>query len=272
MERIKIDIADDNHEFVQLMSEYFHEQSDMEVVGKSYNGIEALDVVDQTNPDIIILDIIMPHLDGLTVLEKLKEKGTNAKIIMLTAFGQEEVTSRAVELGAHYYILKPFEMDVLANRIRQLMLSNKNVQTTMTSQSKPSKSSFFSNPTAYTGAPPEKNLDTRITHIIHEVGVPAHIKGYLYLREAITMVFHDIELLGSITKILYPDIAKKFKTTPSRVERAIRHAIEVAWSRGSMESINHMFSNTVNSNKAKPTNSEFIAMVADKLRLESRVG
>ena len=186
---------------------------------------------------------------------------------MLTAFGQEEITKRAVELGASYYILKPFEMDVLANRIRQLV-SNKSDIASFTS----SPMGFVTSRSHSLAKNTPRNIDARITGIIHEIGVPAHIKGYLYLREAITMVYNNLELLGSITKILYPDIAKKYNTTSSRVERAIRHAIEVAWSRGNMDSINKMFGYTINSHKAKPTNSEFIAMVADKLRLEYKAG
>jgi two-component system response regulator (stage 0 sporulation protein A) len=262
LDKIKIVMADDNREFVSLMNQYFSEQDDMEIIGVGFNGVEILEVLENDEPDIIILDIIMPRLDGLAVLEKIRMENlqSQAKIIMLTAFGQEEITKRAVELGASFYILKPFEMDVLANRIRQLMSSpsQQSIPTSSTSGSR--------NIISRSGG--QRNLDARITSIIHEIGVPAHIKGYLYLREAITMVYNNLELLGSITKILYPDIAKKYNTTSSRVERAIRHAIEVAWSRGSVDSINKMFGYTINNNKAKPTNSEFIAMVADKLRLE----
>jgi two-component system response regulator (stage 0 sporulation protein A) len=212
-------------------------------------------------PDVLLLDIIMPHLDGLGVLEQIHANPDLPKpgIIMLTAFGQEDVTKKAVELGASYFILKPFDMTNLANHIRQVA-GKKEVNPVFTTHSiqRPSAS--------------DKNhdLNASITDIIHEIGVPAHIKGYMYLREAISMVYHDIELLGSITKVLYPDIAKKYKTTPSRVERAIRHAIEVAWSRGNVESISSLFGYTVSMSKAKPTNSEFIAMVADKLRIENR--
>ena len=179
---------------------------------------------------------------------------------MLTAFGQEDVTKKAVELGASYFILKPFDMEHLASNIRQV-----------SGQSTPViRNSTGSGYRTQTEHAKPKNLDASITSIIHEIGVPAHIKGYMYLREAISMVYNDIELLGSITKVLYPDIAKKFNTTASRVERAIRHAIEVAWSRGNIESISSLFGYTVSMTKAKPTNSEFIAMVADKLRLEHR--
>jgi two-component system response regulator (stage 0 sporulation protein A) len=266
---IKIAMADDNREFVNLMNQYFSEQEDMEIVGIGFNGVEMLEVLEAEEPDIIILDIIMPRLDGLAVLEKIRMDNiqTQAKIIMLTAFGQEEVTKRAVELGASFYILKPFEMDVLANRIRQLMSVPTAVQpVSLNSTVRNNLGISTPRQNQY------RNLDARITNIIHEIGVPAHIKGYLYLREAITMVYNNLELLGSITKILYPDIAKKYNTTASRVERAIRHAIEVAWSRGNIESINKMFGYTVSTTKAKPTNSEFIAMVADKLRLEYKAG
>ncbi|WP_202076740.1 sporulation transcription factor Spo0A [Caldalkalibacillus salinus] len=268
MDRIKIAMADDNREFMNLMSEYFSDQEDIEIVGVAYNGVEMLEVLETEEPDIIILDIIMPRLDGLAVLEKIRMESlqTQAKVIMLTAFGQEEVTKRAVELGASFYILKPFEMDVLANRIRQL------TSVASSAPSAPMMSSNISQPKPNNKMTTARNLDARITNIIHEIGVPAHIKGYLYLREAITMVYNNLELLGSITKILYPDIAKKYNTTSSRVERAIRHAIEVAWSRGNIDSINKMFGYTVSTHKAKPTNSEFIAMVADKLRLEYKAG
>ncbi len=268
LDRIKIAMADDNREFMNLMSEYFSDQEDIEIVGVAYNGVEMLEVLETEEPDIIILDIIMPRLDGLAVLEKIRMESlqTQAKVIMLTAFGQEEVTKRAVELGASFYILKPFEMDVLANRIRQL------TSVASSAPSAPMMSSNISQPKPNNKMTTARNLDARITNIIHEIGVPAHIKGYLYLREAITMVYNNLELLGSITKILYPDIAKKYNTTSSRVERAIRHAIEVAWSRGNIDSINKMFGYTVSTHKAKPTNSEFIAMVADKLRLEYKAG
>jgi two-component system response regulator (stage 0 sporulation protein A) len=183
-------------------------------------------------------------------------------IIMLTAFGQEDVTKKAVDLGAAYYVLKPFDMEVLISNIREVSGQTRSFIQQSSTQS------FISNSQKNDKS---FNLDASITSIIHEIGVPAHIKGYMYLREAITMVYNDIELLGSITKVLYPDIAKKFNTTSSRVERAIRHAIEVAWSRGNIDSISSLFGYTVSHSKAKPTNSEFIAMVADKLRIEHKV-
>lgn len=259
MKKVKVALADDNRELISLLEEYLSRQDDIEVVGTAHNGQECLSMLQNVETDVLVLDIIMPHLDGLGVLEKMR--GLNRpfpRVIMLTAFGQEDVTSRAVELGASYFILKPFDLDYLANHIRGMNGSG-------------NRPAFQTVPAAVKQEEKQvRNLEASITSVIHEIGVPAHIKGYLYLREAITMVYHDIELLGAITKILYPDIAKKFNTTASRVERAIRHAIEVAWSRGNIDAISSLFGYTVSMTKAKPTNSEFIAMVADKLRLEHR--
>ncbi len=261
--------ADDNRELLRLLEDYISKQPDMEVVAVAQNGSEAITKLEASRPDVLILDIIMPHQDGLAVLEEVHRLGNlpMPKIIMLTAFGQEETTKRAVELGVSYFMLKPFDIDVLGNRIREIAGYK-------TSEF-PTRTSSFINTVREEQKPQltrNHTLDAKITNIIHEIGVPAHIKGYLYLREAITMVYNNIEILGSITKVLYPQIAVKFKTTPSRVERAIRHSIEVAWSRGNMDSITKLFGYTVSNSKAKPTNSEFIAMVADKLRIEDKVG
>lgn len=250
---IKIVIADDNREFCELLKEFISQQDDLVLAGIANNGIEALELIEKNAPDIIVLDIIMPHLDGIGVLEKLSTGyiPNRPRVIMLTAFGQETVTQRAVELGADYYILKPFDFSVLASRIRQL--------------------SEGINPNQYISAVKPKNLDVAVTNIIHEMGVPAHIKGYHYLRDAILMVINEINLLGAVTKELYPMIAQKYQTTPSRVERAIRHAIELAWDRGNVEMMTKFFGYTINLERGKPTNSEFIAMVADKLRIETKV-
>ncbi|GGB34605.1 sporulation transcription factor Spo0A [Virgibacillus dakarensis] len=257
MEKISVCLVDDNRELIQLMEEYFDGQQDIEVIGTAYNGRDCLELLEDIEPDVLILDIIMPHVDGLAVLNQLRsmERNHDPSVIMLTAFGQEEVMKKAVDLGAAYFILKPFDLDNLADQIRQVQGSG----IPHSKKKKVNKKDQL-----------KKDLEASITNIIHEIGVPAHIKGYMYLREAITMVYNDIELLGSITKVLYPDIAKKFNTTASRVERAIRHAIEVAWSRGNIESISALFGYTVSISKAKPTNSEFIAMVADRLRLEHK--
>jgi two-component system response regulator (stage 0 sporulation protein A) len=265
LQKIKVCLADDNRELISLLEEYLSNQEDIEVVGVAYNGQECLTFLGEKTPDVLVLDIIMPHLDGLAVLETMYQNDSVSKpnVIMLTAFGQEDVTKKAVDLGASYFILKPFDMENLTNQIRQISGNKKSFL-------QPSKSNLSGNRNLKESKP--RNLDANITSIIHEIGVPAHIKGYMYLREAITMVYNDIELLGSITKVLYPDIAKKFNTTASRVERAIRHAIEVAWSRGNIDSISSLFGYTVSMSKAKPTNSEFIAMVADKLRIEHKAG
>ncbi len=250
----KLVIADDNRELCDLLQEFINHQEDFELSGIAHNGNQALKLIEEESPDIVVLDIIMPHLDGIGVLEKLSSGAITPrpKVIMLTAFGQESVTQRAVELGADYYILKPFDFSVLATRIRQL--------------------SEGVNVSQYINPSKPQNLGVAVTNIIHEMGVPAHIKGYHYLRDAIIMVINEVNLLGAVTKELYPLIAKKYHTTPSRVERAIRHAIELAWDRGNVEMMNKFFGYTINLERGKPTNSEFIAMVADKLRIEVKAG
>jgi two-component system response regulator (stage 0 sporulation protein A) len=246
---IQVLIADDNREVCETLRQHLQSQSDFEVVGAVHNGLQALELLARSCPDVLILDIIMPHLDGIGVMERLGEMNLNPrpKIVILTAFGHEHITQRTVDLGADYYILKPFSMDVLANRIRQMVAAARPQPTQVA---------------------PLRSLDLDVTSVIHEVGIPAHIKGYHYLREAILMVVDRVDLLGAVTKELYPNIATKYKTTSSRVERAIRHAIEVAWSRGNYEAITKLFGYTVSGERGKPTNSEFIAMVADRLRMQ----
>lgn len=263
---IKILIADDNKEFSSILRQYLEEQNDFEVVAIANDGIEAVEFVGNYKPDVLVLDIIMPHLDGLGVLEKINSMDLSRlpKVIVLSAVGQDKITQRAINLGAEYYVVKPFDMEIFSKRIRQ-MFSVPNTEQEI--RRAPSMVIQGGNP--FTNA---NSLEAEVTNIIHEIGVPAHIKGYLYLREAIQMVVKDIELLSAVTKELYPSIAKRFNTTASRVERAIRHAIEVAWSRGQIETINRIFGYTVQNDKGKPTNSEFIAMVADKLRLQSKLG
>ncbi|HDF3952270.1 TPA: sporulation transcription factor Spo0A [Clostridioides difficile] len=264
VEKIKIVLADDNKDFCQVLKEYLSNEDDIDILGIAKDGIEALDLVKKTQPDLLILDVIMPHLDGLGVIEKLNTMDIPKmpKIIVLSAVGQDKITQSAINLGADYYIVKPFDFVVFINRIRELV-SNRVTQVEPkprpVQETQMTRSDFVKN---------VGNIETEITNIIHEIGVPAHIKGYLYLREAIKMVIDNVELLVAVTKELYPSIAKKFNTTPSRVERAIRHAIEVAWSRGKVDTINQLFGYTVHNTKGKPTNSEFIAMIADKLRLE----
>jgi two-component system response regulator (stage 0 sporulation protein A) len=251
---IKVLIADDNREFCEVLEEFFNRQQDFVLSGIAHNGHETLQLIQEQEPDVVILDIIMPHLDGIGVLERLNDLNyePRPKIVILTALGQESTTLRSMELGADYYILKPFDLEVLGSRLRQL-------------------ANGYSLP-----APPAqlnrsgRNMDVEVTKIIHQMGVPAHIKGYQYLREAILMVIDDVRLLGAVTKELYPLVARKFMTTPSRVERAIRHAIELAWDRGNVEMMNKFFGYTINVERGKPTNSEFIAMIADKLRIGAK--
>jgi two-component system, response regulator, stage 0 sporulation protein A len=257
--KVKIAIVDDNRELVKMMEMYFNNHPQIEVVATASNGKICIKMLSEHTIDVLLLDIIMPHLDGLAVLEAMhkEDRHYNTQVIMLTAFGQEDVMKQAVDFGASYFMLKPFEFEQLEQKI--LHCAGQKVDT------EKRKSILEPNPVAKLD---QRQLDTTITSIIKEIGVPAHIKGYSYLREAIQMVYYDIELLGSVTKILYPEIAKKFSTTPSRVERAIRHAIEVAWNRGSYENISELFGYTVHHMKSKPTNSEFIAMIADKIRIE----
>lgn len=257
--KIKVAIADDNRDLVKTMEQYFENHPDIEIVATASNGKLCLNMLEEYKPDILLLDIIMPHLDGMGVLQEIynDERFRDIQVIMLTAFGQEDVMKQAVTYGASYFMLKTFEFDQLVQKIMHCAGQKRETF----------KRNSILQPES-TGKVNQRQLDTTITSIIKEIGVPAHIKGYAYLREAIQMVYHDIDLLGSVTKILYPEIAKKFGTTPSRVERAIRHAIEVAWNRGNYESISQMFGYTVHHLKSKPTNSEFIAMIADKIRLE----
>ena len=265
-EKVTILIADDNQEFAKTLANYIQEQDDLEVIGLAKDGEEAVDLITNIEPDIVLLDVIMPHLDGIGVLEKINMIKSDKKptCIMLSAVGQDNITQRAIALGAEYYVVKPFDIELLIKRIRQLkdFKPTQNVNNFISREIKNQYIELDNN------SDDEKNLEALVTNIIHEVGVPAHIKGYQYLREAIIMVVKDIDVINQITKSLYPKIAFKFETTPSRVERAIRHAIEVAWGRGDPKTVENIFGYTISAAKGKPTNSEFIAMIADKLRLE----
>ena len=265
-DKITVLIADDNEEFSKTLATYLTNQQDMEIIGIAKDGTEALDIIKEKSPDVAILDVIMPHLDGIGVLEKLNSSNSLSKkpiCIMLSAVGQDKITGKALALGAEYYVVKPFDIELLIQRIREIKNFKPN-----------GSNSFIINETKRTpyidvnSTKTEDQLEALVTNVIHGVGVPAHIKGYQYLREAIMLVVNDIDVINQITKTLYPEIAQKFGTTPSRVERAIRHAIEVAWGRGEIDLMQNIFGYTVSSAKGKPTNSEFIAMIADKLRLE----
>ena len=266
-EKITVLVADDNSDFTMTLSSYLEKEEQIQIVGIAKDGNEAYEKALELKPDILLLDIIMPHLDGLGVLEKLGEANLEKSplVIILSAVGQDKITQKAISLGAQYYIVKPFDINVLIKRMKEL----KNYQPTQF------KGGFITREikAQYIDIAPDKkknqeNLEALVTNIIHEVGVPAHIKGYQYLREAIMMVIKDTDVINQITKQLYPEIADKYHTTPSRVERAIRHAIEVAWGRGEQSAVENIFGYTVSAAKGKPTNSEFIAMISDKLRLE----
>ena len=274
-DKITILIADDNPDFARTLTSYIENDEELEIIGIATDGKQAVEMILNTQPDIALLDVIMPHLDGIGVLEKINEANMRKRpmCIMLSAVGQDKITQRSLELGAEYYAIKPVDINVLLERI-------KDIRSYTPSQIKePSFNNYKNNMQAreikaqYIEISPEnkkaeENLEALVTNIIHEVGVPAHIKGYQYLREAIMMVVNNIDIINQITKQLYPDIAVKYHTTPSRVERAIRHAIEVAWTRGQTETVDNIFGYTISAAKGKPTNSEFIAMIADKLRLE----
>ncbi len=261
MERLDIAIADDNEKMVEILEKMINEDKDLHLVGKAHNGEDICTIIREKEPDVVLLDIIMPKVDGLSVMERVshdKEMKKHPSFIILSAVGQERITEDAFNLGADYYMLKPFDTGLLIDRIKYVR------QSAQRRNKGPQKISAYESSSHYM----ERNLERDVTHIIHEIGVPAHIKGYQYLRDAIILSVNDQEMLNSITKILYPTIAKHHQTTPSRVERAIRHAIEVAWSRGKMDTIDELFGYTVSNGKGKPTNSEFIALIADKIRLE----
>lgn len=261
-EKIKVLIADDCKKSAQLIKTTLISQDNIEIVGVVNDGVDALKVLNKKSIDILICDLIMPCLDGLGVVEKINEMNlkTNPYIIMTSAISKDTITQKAMSLGVDYYLVKPFNEDTLLKRISELIETSVPKKTSFNTTALSEKRvNFIEN---------NNSIETQITNIMHKIGVPAHIKGYLFLREAIAMVINDITLLGSVTKELYPNIANKYQSTSIRVERAIRHAIEVAWSKGTTEIANQLFEHTLNVKKNKPTNSEFIAVIADKLRLE----
>lgn len=265
MEKTKILIVDDNKEFVKLLTSYINSQNDMEVVMSAHDGQNAVELIKKYSPDVLLLDIIMPEKDGLSVLEDIVKESDLKRptTIVMSAIGQEKITQKAIALGATYYVVKPFDMETLVERLRDLLENTSGYEGDGFNM-------CYSKTTVNANQKPTTPMEVRVTNIIHDVGVPAHIKGYQYIREAIILAVKDEEIINAITKTLYPSLATMFNTTPSRVERAIRHAIEVAWNRGQIEMHDKIFGYTVNSNKGKPTNSEFIAMIADRLRLEEK--
>ena len=281
---MKVVVADDSKEFRDVLCAFLENQNDIKVVGNASNGMEVLEILEKEQPDVIILDVIMSHMDGIGVLERIQAMGFENPpgIIMVSTVNHPKITQKILSLGAEYFIIKPFDFNVMVDRVKNTYNRNSTevfndvFSNTMNDPVKPTvtqnKKGQYVSGTARGGAAGKfQNPEIEITNLMHTIGIPAHIKGYQYLREAIMTAVDDLEVINSITKILYPSIAKKYSTTPSRVERAIRHAIEVAWSRGQVETIDSLFGYTVSIGKGKPTNSEFIAMLADKLRLELKI-
>ncbi len=254
MAKVRLILADDNNSLRQQLAEYFSMREEFEVVGLAADGVEAFELLKSANADAMLLDVIMPRMDGFAVLQKwneLKDR-PNTQIILLTALGRDDFIARAMELGGAYYIVKPFDMEASAQRILDICKKQ------------------AAQPQVRHEAPPSANAvssEEQLANLFLSIGIPAHIKGYGYLREAVRLVLDQPEIINRITKELYPGIARRFGTTPSKVERAMRHAIEVAWSRGRLENINQIFGYRVFEADDKPTNGEFIALIADKLRL-----
>ena len=246
MNNLKLLIIDNNKEYAQQLKAEFEKMNDVTVIGIAADGIEGVEYINATSPDIVVLDVVMPRLDGFGVLEK--EFSKRPEFIMLSELCTDKIAAKALYGGAGYFLSKTLDKKDIAHRVMQMVKVNENAMLIKGNN----------------------NIENEVTEIIHEIGVPAHIKGYQYLRQAIIMTVDDIEMINSITKILYPSVAKSYNTTASRVERAIRHAIEVAWDRGDTEVLNKYFGYTVSCGRGKPTNSEFIAMIADILRLQMK--
>ena len=258
MEHLNVAIADDNQRILDMLETVISMDKELNLVGKAKNGEEMCQIIKDKKPDVVLLDLIMPKMDGLTVMEQVSQDKNVSKrpyFIVVTAVGQERITEDAFNKGANYYIMKPFNNEMLLNRIKSVRKMFRNND---------KKNEDTKSENAVNG----ENLENRVTNMLHEIGIPAHIKGYQYLRDAIIMAVEDMDVLNAITKILYPTVAKKYQTTSSRVERAIRHAIEVAWSRGKLDTLDELFGYTVSTGKGKPTNSEFIALIADTIQLE----
>lgn len=255
--KISVLLADPGEDFRTLLTDLMEEEGDMEVVGAVDNGEQAIAMIAELEPDILVTDLILTKVDGISVLKYLQEHDCRTRAIVTSGFYNQQVITECSELGAAYFMPKPCAPDVLLCRIRQT--ATPKVMSIQTLQQN-----------AMASRPAEPSLEAMVTDIIHEIGVPAHIKGYQYLREAIILTINDMDVINAVTKVLYPEVARKFNTTPSRVERAIRHAIEVAWDRGDIETLQKFFGYTVSNIKGKPTNSEFIAMIADCLSLRQK--
>jgi len=260
--KIQVLIADPGEETRQLLTDTLAREEDIAVCGCASDGMEALEKITELDPDVVVLELVLPRLDGLGVLRKLPETERTPAVLVMTGFVTPHVVAEAAELGASYFISKPCEPSELLQRLRQFGRARR----------APRPVGARSVPAVSPAVRSEPSLESVVTEIIHEIGVPAHIKGYQYLREAIILTINDMDAINAVTKVLYPEVARKFSTTPSRVERAIRHAIEVAWDRGDVETLQKFFGYTVSGIKGKPTNSEFIAMIADHLSLRQKQG
>lgn len=251
MEKIRLLMIDDNVSLIEMVEEYFKGHNKIEVSLTAHDGAEGIQVIEEEKDlyDLIILDLIMPNKDGMYVLEEMKNRGIDKKVIVATSYNASDIIRKVSEYGVSYFILKPFDLADLEKRI---------LEAGSVSNSSSKNIDFGYN-----------NLQISITKILHELGIPSHIKGYQYIREGIGIIYERPETIGGITKELYPELATKFDTTVSRVERAIRHAIEVSWNRGSWDLMEEIFGHSVDIDKAKPTNSEFIVTIADKLKLEA---
>lgn len=261
-------LIDDNKALCESITKSIMAEGDIEVLGTANDGISGLEQIKSLKPDVVVCDIVMPKLDGLALLERIEKESLDKvpSFIMLSAVSHDSITSKALSLGAKYYIVKPFErVDVLIKRIREIGNGSTSAYSNAGMNDSKAKSSLKK-----ASHINEEDLENVVTELIHEIGVPAHIKGYNYLRDAITLCTNDKEFINSITKLLYPTVAKNYQTTSSRVERAIRHAIEVAWSRGREEILNDIFGYTIDTEKGKPTNGEFIAMISDSIRLKMK--
>lgn len=260
MSDLKVIIADDSNDLVKAMSNFIEKQKGLEVVYCCSDGTNLLNYLRKNSCDVLLLDIFMPSCDGIKVLQELKFNKDSYNIpnktIVFSAFSNDKLMRKVSELGADYFIVKPINYSNLLDIIKEYKTKNED-QNVVINAINLNKNNAY-------------DLDTEITTLLHEIGVPAHIRGYLYIREAIIMVYKKVEILAGITKVLYPEIARRYQTTASRVERAIRHAIEVAWVRGNVDAISDIFSYTISYHKTKPTNSEFIAMIADRLRIIHR--
>lgn len=274
MEKISVVIIDDNKPLCQSLQKDIDETSDLETIGIAHDGLEGFEMIQEKLPDVVILDVVMPRMDGLELLEKLQQNPPDKKpaYIVISAVSHDNITCKALQLGAQYYIVKPMNnSEVLLKRIRQVMQNNRLQSLPIEGLASGENFSLADSPSSKAvPAITPGNLEAIITDVIHEIGVPAHIKGYNYLREAISLCIQDKEFINSITKLLYPTVARNYQTTSSRVERAIRHAIEVAWNRGREEILNSIFGYTIDTNKGKPTNGEFIAMISDSIRLKMK--